>query len=117
VCVGRVVSKEEMEMSKVEGEVKGEVEERKMEGLKVEKWVKGSGKGDRKEVELKREDVMKLNSLGSMSDKIRFLDNLGLSKGEISGVLGIRFNWVYNVLRNGGNNGNVGRKVEVKIVD
>jgi DNA invertase Pin-like site-specific DNA recombinase len=85
--------------------------------LKVEKWVKGEKKGDRKEVELKREDVVKLNSLGSVSDKIRFLNELGLSKGEIAGVLGIRFNWVYNVLRNESGNGNVGRKVEVKIVD
>jgi DNA invertase Pin-like site-specific DNA recombinase len=93
------------------------VSEMKVEGLKVEKWVKGEKKGDRKEVELKREDVVKLNSLGSVSDKIRFLNELGLSKGEIAGVLGIRFNWVYNVLRNESGNGNVGRKVEVKIVD
>jgi DNA invertase Pin-like site-specific DNA recombinase len=86
------------------------------EGLQVAKW-NGEKKSERKEVELKRADVVKLNELGSMSDKIRMLDGLGLSKGEIAGVLGIRFNWVYNVLRHGSGNANVGRKVEVKIVD
>jgi hypothetical protein len=93
------------------------VSEMKVEGLKVEKWVKGEKRGERKEVELKRSDVVKLNGLGSVSDKIRFLNELGLSKGEISGVLGIRFNWVYNVLRNNNGNENVGRKVEVKVVE
>jgi hypothetical protein len=91
--------------------------EMKVEGLMVEKWVKGEKKGERKEVELKRSDVVKLNKMGSVSEKIRFLNELGLSKGEIAGVLGIRFNWVYNVLRNESGNENVGRKVEVKVIE
>jgi hypothetical protein len=112
--------KEEMEVSKVEsGKVGGEVEvkESVMEGLSVKKWVKGEGKNNKGDIEMKKEWVEKVNSLGSVSDKVRFLNSVGLGKGDISVVLGIRFNWVYNILRNVNNGGVVNSERKIVIVE
>jgi hypothetical protein len=101
-----------MEMSKVSGEkVEGEM----VEGLSVKKWEGGKKKGS-DEIVMKKEWVEKVNSLGSVSDKIRYLNSVGLDKGEISKVLGIRFNWVYNVLRNDVG-GSVVKEVKIRIVE
>lgn len=37
-------------------------------------------------------------ALTTMSSKIRFLDSKGLSRGQIAKTLGIRYQWVRNVL-------------------
>jgi hypothetical protein len=123
VCVcWKGSEKEEMEMSKVSGEkvegvVSEKVEGEKMvEGLSVKKW-EGGKKKESDEIVMKKEWVEKVNSLGSVSDKIRYLNSVGLNKGEISKVLGIRFNWVYNVLRNE-SGGSVGvKEVKIRIVE
>jgi len=39
-----------------------------------------------------------LSTLVTMSAKIRFLDASGFTRGQISKVLGIRYQWVRNVL-------------------
>lgn len=40
----------------------------------------------------------KLESLTTTSSKIRFLDSLGYTRGDISRILGVRYQWVRNVL-------------------
>lgn len=40
----------------------------------------------------------KLNSFSTVSGKIRYLASLGMSRGDIARKLGIRYQWVRNVL-------------------
>jgi hypothetical protein len=40
----------------------------------------------------------KLDALTSTASKVRFLDSTGMPRGDISRVLGIRYQWVRNVL-------------------
>lgn len=43
-------------------------------------------------------DEQELNNLTTTSSKIRYLNSKGLSRGSISKVLNIRYQWVRNVL-------------------
>jgi hypothetical protein len=45
-----------------------------------------------------RYDAALIGTLPTTSAKIRYLDSCGLKRGEISKVLGIRYQWVRNVL-------------------
>jgi hypothetical protein len=47
---------------------------------------------------LKADLQAELASLTQTASKIRFLASKGLSRGDISRVLGIRYQWVRNVL-------------------
>lgn len=51
-----------------------------------------------KKVELDRYDSNLIGTLPTTSAKIRYLDSCGLTRGEISKVLNIRYQWVRNVL-------------------
>jgi len=43
-------------------------------------------------------DESHLSSLTTTSSKIRYLDSCGIKRGPISKILGIRYQWVRNVL-------------------
>jgi len=45
-----------------------------------------------------KSEQTKLDSLSTTSGKIRYLNGLGRSRGDISRLLGIRYQWVRNVL-------------------
>jgi hypothetical protein len=45
-----------------------------------------------------KSEQTKLDSLSTTSGKIRYLNGLGWSRGDISRFLGIRYQWVRNVL-------------------
>ena len=47
---------------------------------------------------LSKEIRTELESITQTASKIRFLNSKGLSRGDISRVLGIRYQWVRNVL-------------------
>lgn len=47
---------------------------------------------------LTKETVAALDALTTMSAKIRYLNSKSMSKGDISRTLGIRYQWVRNVL-------------------
>jgi len=57
-----------------------------------------SNKKQTVKVEESRYDATKIGTLPTMSAKIRYLDSCGLSRGEISKVLNIRYQWIRNVL-------------------
>jgi hypothetical protein len=94
-------------------------EKKVAEGLAVKKWErKEGGNGGSKEVVMRKEWVEEVNRKGSVSEKILYLDSVGLGRSDIAGVLGVRYNWVYNVLRNSGRLGEVvSREVKVIIVE
>ena len=43
-------------------------------------------------------DEKKLETFTNVSTKIRYLDSIGLTRGAIAKKLGIRYQWVRNVL-------------------
>jgi len=45
-----------------------------------------------------KSEQTKLDSLSTTSGKIRYLNGLGWTRGDISRLLGIRYQWVRNVL-------------------
>lgn len=47
---------------------------------------------------LTKEEKSRIKEMTTVSNKIRFLDNLGYSRSEISLELNIRYQWVRNVL-------------------
>lgn len=47
---------------------------------------------------LNKSNLTKLTHLTTKSDKIRYLDHLGLTRGQIAKHLGIRYQHVRNVL-------------------
>ena len=47
---------------------------------------------------LTKAQTTKLDSFTTMSAKIRYLDSLGVSRGDIGRTLKIRYQWVRNVL-------------------
>jgi DNA-binding NarL/FixJ family response regulator len=49
-------------------------------------------------IALNKEQTAKLESMTQTSSKIRYLASEGLSRGDISRALGIRYQWVRNVL-------------------
>jgi hypothetical protein len=47
---------------------------------------------------LSKEVQSKLESMTQTASKIRYLDSIGTSRGDISRILNIRYQWVRNVL-------------------
>jgi hypothetical protein len=43
-------------------------------------------------------DLTHLENLTTISAKIRYLNDLGIERGQIAKILGIRYQWVRNVL-------------------
>lgn len=46
----------------------------------------------------KEVNMEKVNGFNTTAGKIRYLNSEGFSRGEISKILGIRYQWVRNVL-------------------
>jgi hypothetical protein len=46
----------------------------------------------------KSDELEALSEMKTMSEKIRYLSNVGYDKGDISRILDIRYQWVRNVL-------------------
>lgn len=49
-------------------------------------------------MKLNKNQTEKLNSLTTMSGKIRYLAAIGMTRGQIAKTLKIRYQWVRNVL-------------------
>jgi hypothetical protein len=76
---------------------------------------RGKERSENKKV-LKRVEYNELMELGSISKRIRYLNGLEWSNGEISGALGISRQFVSNVVRNSGG-GSKGLKMEIVVED
>lgn len=53
---------------------------------------------DQNQIKLSNEDQKKVDSFKHTSSKIRFLSSKDYTRGQISRILNIRYQWVRNVL-------------------